>query len=293
MDRNEKSESRSDKKERPKLDEKDFIHEERGPNPFPVWLVIAAVAAIFFIVWSISNNFFQKMESTIQETPFLQVTNRQFSLFLWQNPEYMRNVRTTKTAYLPGFNSSGPAGPKLDTVEDYVNAPPDVIFRYHSWKKLLGNYVIPRQITPEEFREFLAKEPEWEPSVWAQGGVEYQNFVANLDRLNVLDLQSLREGVLPKDVRIAFLGWKNYYKEGAAINQMRPTAQEVKMFLEKYPNYSPNLWRELEPKYLESLMSPEAFHEQPIPSHELTSFLRAALFNDEMAQKEKTAKSGS
>lgn len=269
-----------------KLDEKDFVQEKKGPNPFPVWIFFAVVAAIFSILWSGSNWYIQTMEAKIQESPFLKVTNREFSLFLWQNPEYMRSHWPNKTGYLPGFHFTDRPSPKLDMLDQYVNAPPEVLFRYHTWKRLLGNYVPPRPVSAGEFEEFLAGEPEWDPKNWKEAPEAYKSLVANLGSLKLANLQDQSKNAFPKEVRIAFLGWKNYFKEGGLINGMRPTAKEMQKFLGKYPNYSPNFWLNLDPGYLKSMQDAKAAPETKIPNSQLTPFLRVAFYNDQMASKE-------
>ena len=66
------------------LEEKDFIYEAKGNDPLPPWFFIIIVLGIFSIIWLGGNWFLQTMETKVDENPFLQVTNREMSLFLWQ-----------------------------------------------------------------------------------------------------------------------------------------------------------------------------------------------------------------
>lgn len=268
------------------LEEKNFIYEEKGKNPIPLWFFIAIVLGIFTILWGAGNWVLQEMKTKVEENPFLQVTNREMSVFLWQNPEFMRIHSSNKTGYLPGFYSIGKVNPKPENINEFVVAPPEVIFGYHTWKRLLSEYVIPRQIPREEFKEFLASSPEWKPENWAKAPEEYKQFVDEFDLVSVPNLQSLPIQTLPKNVRNAYLGWKNYYREGDLINQEKPSVGEMREFLDRYPNYSRHNWRNLYPLYLQTLQDQSTDPETIIPNEELTSFLRAAYYNDKQLKNE-------
>jgi hypothetical protein len=269
-----------------KLEEKDFIQEVKGKNPMPVWLFVAIVVAIFSVLWVAGNWYFQKIETKIQESPFLQVTNREMSLFLWQNPEYMRIHSPSKTGYLPGFNSVGSVNPKLEALETYVSVSPEVLFKYHTWNRLLGKYVIPRPINPKEFREFLVSAPEWDPKNWPNAPQEYRQLISELDLMQVPNMQTLTETAFPNSVRNAFLGWKNYYREGDLINQIKPKVKEMKEFIDRYPNFARNYWRNLYPDYQKSLLDASANPEAIISSEEISPFLRVSFYNYSIAAKE-------
>src|SRR5271154_2343172 len=85
------------------LQEKDFIQESYTKNPFPIWLWFFIVITITALLWGGGSWYTKRMNQEIRSSPFLQVTNRQLSLFLWQFPEYMRANARTKNGYLPGF----------------------------------------------------------------------------------------------------------------------------------------------------------------------------------------------
>jgi len=262
-----------------KLQEKDFIQETKNSSALPPWLFIAIVLGILCAIWAIGNWVATEMAVKVEESPFLHVTNRQMSLFLWQNPEYMRAHANTKTGYLPGFNSGGNVNPKLESIDEYVSAPPELLFRYHTWYRFLETYVMPRNISPLEFKEFLESSPEWLPEHWAKAPDEYKQFVQNFDQVKESNLQELGESVLPKQVRNAFFGWKNYYREGDLINRQKPTVGEMREFISHYPNYARNYWRNLYPEYLKITASESIDPKRIIPEAEFPSFLRVAYFN--------------
>jgi len=266
------------------LDEKDFIYRGKEKEPIPFWMFFAIVAAIFSFLWIGGNWIFKERQTKIENNPFLQVTNREMSLFLWENPELMRQSARNKTAYLPGFHSVGRnANPKLETVEKYVTAPPQVLFKYHTWDRLLGDKVFARPITRDEFSAFLKASPEWLPEHWPKAPEEYKQLIKEFGIINRSKLQTLPKAVLPKDVRKAFVGWKNYYREGDAINRLSPTLTELRQFLIKHPNYCRHHWQNIYPNYLKSLADPSLGAQETIPNEEMPPFLRAAFYNAQRA----------
>src|SRR6476620_911156 len=142
------------------LSEKDFIHEEYGRNPFPFWGWIGAVIGFSLIFsWGLST-YTNTLERQITDSPFLQVTNREMSLFLWQNPQHMRVHVKKKNGYLPAFEYAERIGLNPEYADDYVVAPPELLFLYHTWHRLLGDSYIPRYISGKEFSLFLTAVPE-------------------------------------------------------------------------------------------------------------------------------------
>ncbi|MCE5317775.1 MAG: hypothetical protein LLG04_10540, partial [Parachlamydia sp.] len=67
-----------------RLQEKDFIQDSLSSNPFPFWLWLVLLAIIASLFWGGSSWLSQQINREVAASPFLQVTNRQFSLFLWQ-----------------------------------------------------------------------------------------------------------------------------------------------------------------------------------------------------------------
>ncbi len=254
------------------LDEKDFVQEDKAPPPNSYWLTLWIVIGILGIFWLGASRLYQGVKSDDIDKPFLQVTNREFSLFLWQNTEFMKLNFKEKTGYLPGFYGSQKVTPKAETADQYVAAPAEVLFRYHVWKRLIGSDFISRPVPLSEFAEFLAYDDEWLPKNWPNAPKNYRDLIESLDKMPKEDLTQL-----PQAVRMAFIGWKNFYKEGDSINEMEPTYADIKNFLDVYPGYGRSYWRNIVPFYLASLS--KADPQAKVPREELPSFLRVALFN--------------
>ncbi len=88
---------------------------------------------------------------------------------------------------------------------------------------------------------------------------------------------------------MAFQGWKNFYKEGDQINELVPTAGEMRQFLISHPDYARNYWRNIlledKPNYLLALTKGELAADEPVAESQLSGFLKLAFYNDQMAQK--------
>lgn len=261
------------------LYESDFVHEESPPGGFSSFVWMIGIFAVITIVWAGSNISFSFFNKEAEQKPLLQVTNRQMALFLWQNPEWMRSNVKNKTGYLPGFQPPPKMAPYSAEADEYVVAPPELLFHYHTWKRLVGDYVISRAIPSAEFVEFLTRDDEWLPHYWANAPKGYVEFISGMDQLDIEDYQNLPESVLPLQVKQAFWGWKNYMIEGKAINQMKPTVGEVQKFLLRYPNYARNLWSELYPGYLSFYEENKDDPSVVLPNEDIPPFLRVALYN--------------
>lgn len=266
------------------LDERKMINEGIKKNPFPFFIWLALIAAIAALLWGSTNWVMQKRANSLSGTPFLQVTNRDFSLFLWQYPEYMRANVSSKNAYLPGFQYLDKVSIEEGKEEQFVTAPPKVLFLYHTWDRLVRNEFTARPIKAKEFREFLEYAPEWSPAVWKASPKGYQELYATLG--NKSD-ESLNLAEIPVDVQAAFIGWKNYFLEGALIKNVKPTFEEMREFLNSHPNYSRNLWRNIvmdgRPDYLIGISSGDS--KGVIPEGQLVAFLKVAFFNASQAKK--------
>lgn len=270
-----------DQNRNPELKEKNFIREEKKrQNPFPLWLWLLLIIGILAIIASFVNGMVQKTSENVEKSPYLQVTNRQLSLFLWQNPEYMRSNQKQKSGYLPRFELQTNI-PKAEGADEYAAVPPEVLFHYHTWKRLLSDYKFPRPIPLDEFEEFLTKDPEWAPQNWKEAPQNYIDLISKIDTIIPPEWEKSYAAALPEEVKAAFTGWKNYFKEGKAINALRPTTEEIDAFLKEYPNYARNYWRNLYPEYLKSMQEGK---ENLVPE-ELTSFLRVAFYNYRAAER--------
>jgi len=231
------------------------------------------------------------MDKKKSTEPFLEVTNRQFSNFLWQFPAFLRVNSTAKTGYLPAFETNE-EGVKLSAAEEDVIAPPDLIFLYQTWSRLLAPQYIPRPISPELFSEFLNQVEIWLPAVWEAAPEAYKEMIQSNSYLKIKDLQRVSEKELPLIVRQSFQGWKNYFKEGAEINALSPSVKEIQKFLIEHPTYARNYWRNISviakrqivsEKYLVDLNS-EPNSQKIVSADQLSSFLRVALFNAQQAK---------
>lgn len=265
------------------LSEKDFIQNEKNLNPWPMWLWIVIVAAIAALLWGIGSWYIKVKEQLYHEYPFFQVTNRQFSLFLWQNPEYMRINVSNKTAYLPGFQYLEKVNIEPGQAEGYVEAPPSVIFAYHVWDRLLSHEIPLRSISKDEFIEFLKYSDEWNPKNWPNAPKEYGEFIKKLSSSSVSNLATLPMTTLPLEVRQAFEGWRNYFKEGNQINSVKPTYALMKDFLDVFPDYARHYWRNIylenKPNYLKKLTDGNYQAQEIIPDDELSGLLKVNFYN--------------
>jgi hypothetical protein len=266
------------------LQEKDFIQDNFRKNPYPGWVWFVVLICLGAIFWGGSSWYSKFMSSEIAKNPFLQVTNREFSIFLWQFPEYMRVNSNSKTNYLPGFQYENKISLVLNDSDHYVMAPPEVLFLYHTWSRLIRNEFIYRSISVPAFKEFLQYSEEWQPQYWPQAPASYVALVKSLPKMDAsTDLNTLSEMELPLEVRQAFQGWKNYFKEGIAINDLKPTLNDVQEFLQKCPHYARNFWRNIVeknyPDYLIGINLANRPEKQTINSSELTPFLRVGLYN--------------
>jgi len=278
---------------RSQLSEKDFIGNSWSIASLPFWLWIALTAVTASLLWGSSEWIQGVLQKEKKSNPFLEVTNREFSVFLWQFPSFMRINSSKKEGYLPGFlTTSENFSPA--TSENFISAPPDLIFLYHTWHRLLGPEFISRPIIPQEFEQFLSQLPEWNPTNWPKAPQEYIQLIDSQSYGKLTDLQVLPESTLPLIIRQAFLGWKNYYMEGAQINALRPTFGKLKSFLEKHAHYARNYWRNISTingqkvaglDYLSGFVQGTFIPDALVPSEQLTPFLKIALFNAEQAAK--------
>lgn len=273
------------------LSEKNFIQDEINKVPpkdffWLYYLLLIGMFALFiggYFWYGITN------KEDIAEKPFLEVSNRDFSLFLWQFPGYMRSNVSSKTGYLPAFKSFGTSSVDPRKADDIVAAPPELLFLYHTWSRLLSQDYIPRPIPTKEFISFLKDDQQWSPEFWKQAPVEYNQLVNKLSTISEKDLQVLPETTLPLVVRKAFQGWKNYYDEGGDINAYKPAYKELKAFLSKYPHYARNYWQNIQyvekqqvagDSYLQTYtLEGGGVPDDVVPNAQVGSFLRVALYN--------------
>lgn len=279
------------------LSEENFIQEnKKQPSTvasIPLWLWPALLTIAASLIWG-SLGWFQGIaQKEIASRPFLEVTNREFSEFLWQFPVYMRPYAKQKTGYLPGFQQGDRYTMNLSDTEQLVSAPPEVLFLYHTWKRLLSQYYIARPIQASEFTEFLEAVPEWKPEYWKAAPADYVKLIDSKTYIKEDNLDQLPETTLPLVVKKAFQGWKNFYKEGEQINKVVIDSSQLKEFLATYPQYSRSYWRNIQyvlekqvagAHYLESFPGKKE-KDESISAEQLAPFLKVALYNWQQANK--------
>lgn len=278
----------------PRLEEKNFINEDYQKDPYPLWLWLAMVAIVAAFFWGMQGWINKDVMEHISNSPFLQVTNRQLSLFLWQFPEFMRINAKQKEGYLPGFEyQDKKVNIKQGMSEMYASAPPEVLFMFHTWSRLLRPELSLREFSAAEFKQFLGEFPEWSPENWPEGPSSYKAFIDKMDSLSAEQFAS-QSKALPIDIQIAVTGWKNFFFEGTEIDAVSPTLSQVKAFLERHPHYARNYWINIvndeRPKYLASLSKTGAKNgtkngaNKVLAQDEMTGFFKAGFYNDTKAE---------
>ncbi len=244
------------------LDEKDFI---QNRNSKYTWTFLVLFLLALAVIWSVTRWERVLVKEEVAEDLFYQVTNREFSLFLWQNPEFMRSNAHLSEAYLPDFHTNDNVHVIPEFADNYVSAPPVILYRYHVWKRLIGTPIAPHSIAKQNFVIFLNKNPEWLPEFWKAAPTRYKKMLSDLpDNIDTL----------PLDVQMAFQGWWNYTYEWDKIERIFPSERELEQFLKRYPHYGRSYWRNLIPHYLLN-----EIEERPISELDLSPFLKVGLFN--------------
>jgi hypothetical protein len=230
------------------LSESEFIHEEYSHDPKSFWLALLLFFVVVVGIWGIKRWEEGAMQGSQSATPFTQVTNRELSLFLWQYPQLSRNNASSKSSYLPGFYAEQKMGIKQDYADEFAIAPPELFFLYHTWKRQLGDFVVPRTFSEEIWTMFLEENREW----------------IGYDRTQ-------------KEVQQAILGWYNINHEIEKILAYQTTDEELSKLLTQEAHFARNYWRNIYPTYLKEFTNSEMRSE--IPENELPSFLKIALYN--------------
>ena len=264
------------------LEESAFIHEGYRKNPYPLWLWLALSAVLLALLWGGGSWYAKRGDSDAKDLPFFQVTNRQFSLFLWQNPAFMRRNVSHKEGYLPGFKHLEKVSMNPELADLIVEAPPKILFLYHNWNRLVAHELIAREIPSDEFAKFLLVCEEWQPRYWGKAPISYVNYFEKYIPRKGEDLQLLPLITLPNEVRLAFQGWKNYTLEGEAINRLNPNFEEMRQFLSAYPHYSRPYWKNLVDmsgkSYLKAFLG-KYVPSDTFPKEDLPPFLKVAFYN--------------
>ena len=249
--------------------ERDFIPRKWHEHPRFIWILLF----ILVIVWALFG-IFGKWESLItrekrKELPFFQVTKRDFSLFLYQNPEFLRAKRFKRFGTLARITSLDEVRFVPPKADEYIVAPPDILFRYHVWDRLLGDSLAPRPISGEEFKLFLKENPDWEPENWPGATEGYRQVVKDLGD------SDLPLDKVPPEVQFAFQGWKNFFEEWTQIQEVKPTESEMEKFLADHPHYRRSYWRNIlseeYPDYLKNL--------DVLSAEDMPDFLKVGIYN--------------
>jgi hypothetical protein len=266
--------------QKPELSEKDFINESYSKNPYPLWLWLFLITTALALFWGLGNWYTGKINIVFKDNPFLQVTNRDLSLFLWQNPEYMRINSKEKANYLPAFKYLDKVTIDVAYADHFASAPPDLLFRYHTWDRLIKNEFTQTPIHAKDFQDFIGYAEEWQPEYWPNAPKEYIDLLEKMSTISPdKDLSKLSDNEMPLSVRIAFQGWENFFKDKEAINTFNVTQKQLQEFLTSHPHYARNYWqnilKETIPNYLKNTESDTG----DVPMNEMSSFLKVALYN--------------
>lgn len=266
------------------LKEEDFIQDEfqQSPNPFLLSIFFLAIGTIVFT--AIVSWYNQHQSEYRKTSPFYQVTNRDFALFLRENPRFLNENVSNKEAYLPGVKFIENIQSNVQEADQLIDAPDPLIFQYHTWNRLIDYPPFPRAIPVNEYKEFLNKYQEWIPLYWKGATKAYANLYKQIQNGTApANLSTISKTDLPDDVREAFFGWKNFNLEKSQIETFRPTYELLKEFIEKYPNFQRNYWfnilKESDYAYLQTFSFEKYDPKATVPEPEISPFLQIALFN--------------
>lgn len=247
-----------------------------------MWVFVLTI--FVSLVFSISTWFTTKLSDQYASDPFLQVTNREFSIFLWQFPEKMRINAKTKTGYLPAFEYLNGVGVDPELADKYVIAPPETLFLFHTWNRFLRPEMSLRPIPVAEFQRFLKDNEQWQPQFWKDAPPQYLSLVERLDALPPeQDLLSLPAQSLPLAIKQSFTGWKNYFSEGDQINTLLPSYAQLEQFLAHAPHYKRSYWRNIlkdsYPNYLKDYSLHLYQKDETVPKSQMAPFLKVEMYN--------------
>lgn len=256
------------------LSEKDFINESWKQNPKPMFWMAALLIGVAFVFWIGKMWHEEEHNRRLKNNPFLNVTNRALSAFLWQHPEFMRANVKTKTGYLPGFVGQGPSGLLPEYADEAVEAPPELLFLFHTWDRIVTHRLFLRLIPQDLFLQFLDECPFCDPDFWPSAPQEYKQLVQEMKKGSP---NPNLTAALPDTIKLQFQGWRNYRLEGDIINSMHFSAEEITDFLKKYPEFHYSLWK--------NIYGTHYPNEKNAGLVEIPAFLKTALYNQKMMQK--------
>lgn len=271
-------------KEEDLLKEQDFIPKEtwKSPNPFLLGLFFVATAVV---IASGTLSWYNEKKTQKFQKPFYNVTNRSFVLFIRQNPSFLKQNVSSNEAYLPGLKLIENVGSNADKADALVQAPDNILFQYHTWKRLLDYPPFKRPIPLDQFKDFLKAYIEWTPDHWKDAPKNYADLVR---KINAGAPVGHLEDVLPIEVQKAFTGWKNFTIEKDTMEEFTPTFGLLRDLIKKYPNFQRNYWinllKDSNPSYLEMISFEKVEPKEDIPLKDLAPFIDIALFNFAMSQ---------
>lgn len=274
------------------LEERKFVQEKYSKDPSYFWIWMAIAAAILTLAWGLQS-WYVKNESKNEESPFAAVTQRQFSLFTAQFPEF--GSSSNKTAL---FSSSLYGKDKINPskLEERIEASAELLFLYHTWNRLIAAQQPIRAISSSQFLEFLQSQPQWQPSLWKEAPQNYVLLVNSLMGKKEVANSFLKREELPLMAVLAFQNWLNFGVEQQEIKEMHISDAQEALFLKAYPQYSRSYWQNILkkrfPKYLLNIEKKAAASAAPAgletPSQEkLPIFFQTALFNFLANEKER------
>lgn len=266
------------------LKEEDFIQDEFKQSPNPYLLAIFFLAIITILITAIHTWYAEHQSAYRKTSPFYQVTNRDFSLFLLQNPRFLNQNVSNKEAYLPGLQYLKKLQSNLKDADNLVDAPDQMIFYYQTWNRLIDYPPPPRTIPVGEYKDFLSQYEEWTPVYWRNATRDYEELYRQIQNGTApQNLATVSKLALPDDAREAFIGWKNAIMEKEELEKFRPTFALLKEFLDKYPNFQRNYWFNIlkasDWSYLETISFDKYDPTGNVPEDQIAPFLQIALFN--------------
>jgi hypothetical protein len=251
-----------------------------------IWIFLILFLSVILLTWGVGKWQRHLLRENREKYAFFRVTNREFSLFLWQHPEFLQSQVQIKEDYLPHFAVHETARLLPEYADAFVIAPPELLFRYHVWKRLLGDTLAPRPIDAHVLSQFLDLNKEWLPKYWKEAPAEYAAFVQKLPLMGQKNVQDLPYQELPFEVRFAFQGWYNYYHEWSRIQNIHPSIEGMGEFLVQHPRYGRSHWRNILkdalPNYLITFKwGGGKWQDQKgtLAHEELSDFLRIGYFN--------------
>lgn len=250
--------------------------------------ILGIFLCVLLVIWALDKWEDEIHYNKVQDDHFFQVTNRDLSIFFFQNPGILEY-----TGKVPYFNSAEVPiilAPHFADVD--ADAPVSLLYRYQVWKRLLYGKLAKEPIYVFRFVEFLNENCMWLPSNWAAAPHEYVTLISSMEQNSETDLSKLSYKELPYEVRVAFQGWRSYTLDWDDIRSIDPTGIELEKFLVEHKEYLRPLWinfeRESTPHYLKSFSPAGKFigkdPHQKISEDELTAFLKMGLFNSQQSQ---------